>query len=128
MKKLLQLVFNLFLMIVFCGCATVKSSIPVAVRTPAYCGSVKLYGTENVPFEYEELGVVSLLSHDTTSLEEKISAFVGEAQKLGADAIVNFMAVQMNDDVGVILGFGYGGGPCKNYYRLTGVAVKTKRP
>ena len=111
-----------------CGCGSIKSSIPVSVRTPAYCGNIKLYGTDNVPFEYEELGVVALRETDFTTLEDKLSAFVREAQKLGADAVVNFRVEPINDIVVVVFGFGGGAGPCKDSYLLTGVAVKIKRP
>lgn len=110
------------------GCGTIKASVPVAVRTPVYCGSVKLYGTDNVPFEYEELGVVALYAHESSSLEEKVTQFVNEAQKMGADAILNFRVEPVNDIVLVIFGFGGGAGPCHGGYRITGVAVEIKRP
>lgn len=111
-----------------CGCSTVKSSVPVAIRTPAYCGNVKLYGTDNVPFEYEELGIVSLAALEHTTQEAKIEAFVNEARKMGADAIVNVTIEPANDMVLVIFGFGGGGSPHPNSYRLSGVAVKIRRP
>jgi len=118
----------LALVALMCGCGSVRMSMPIAVRTPAYCGEMKLYGTDNVPFEYEELGVVAVFENDWTSVEDKMDKFISEAQKMGADAIVNFSIEPANDIVLVFFGFGGGAGPCSCSYLIKGVAVKVKRP
>lgn len=103
------------------GCQTVHV-VPVAQRTPAFCGNVKLYGTDNVPFEYEELGIVSVsLSHATT--DEVLQLFVSEVQKLGADAALNVRFQSVNRTGGFFLVL-----TLPNDNLITGTAVKKTRP
>ena len=103
------------------GCQSVQT-LPVAQRTPSQCGDIKLYGTDNVPFEYEELGVIGIYV-TYKSMEEALQVFMAEAQKMRADAVLN-LRVQP--------GIGVGGFflvitlPNKIY--ITGTAVKIKRP
>jgi hypothetical protein len=103
------------------GCRTVYV-VPVAQRTPSTCGNIRLYGTDNVPFEYEELGVIGLTFEDA-SQDQCLQAFVSEAQKMGADAILGFRIEPVVFSGGFMLVV------CNHSEtRLTGVAVRIKRP
>lgn len=105
------------------GCATGRV-VPVATRTPASFGHIKLYGTDNVPFEYEELGVIGQLYDKQFSMDQCLRMFAEEAEKLGADAILNFR-VEPGEAYGgfiLVLGDHYA------HVTLTGVAVRIKKP
>lgn len=118
-------VMAVLLMVSLCmgGCMT-QCLVPVGARTPAYCGNVKLYGTDNVPFEYEEIAVLAHgydLHHST--VEEAVQAFVAEAQKVGADAVVSFKMEITAHSGGFVVVV-----PTPETLSLSGVAVKIKRP
>ena len=103
------------------GCKTVYK-VPLGQRTPTECGNVKLYGTENVPFEYEEISTIALM-YQHTPQDECLRQFVAEAQRLGADAVLNFMLEPVNDTGGFMFV-----GTAQNTTLVKGVAVKIKRP
>jgi hypothetical protein len=110
------------------GCAT-QRAVPLGVRTPAVCGNVKLYGTDNVPFEYEEIACLAQ-SYDMTvhDLDECLRLFAAKAQELGADAVLGFR-MQNESGTGGFLGVTWSTiGDSTSYLHLTGVAVKIKRP
>jgi len=110
------------------GCVSAQRAVPLAGRTPSYCGNIKLYGTDNVPFEYEE---IASLAHGYDAfwfpLDDCLRQFAAQAQGLGADAVLNFK-VEQHGGVGgfflVISSLGQNAG----YLYLTGTAVKIKRP
>lgn len=126
MKRRIRLVvgtLGVIGVVLVCGCrGTTAYVVPVADRTPATCGNTKLFGTDNVSFEYEELGAVGILSY-SHSVDECVRAIVSEAEKLGADAILNFRMQPLDHSEGFWLVVGHRG-PVE----LSGVAVKIKRP
>lgn len=104
------------------GCISVQT-VSLAQRTPAACGGVKLYGTANVPFEYEEIGTVAIV-HAGGTQEEWLREFTAEAQRLGADAVLNFMLEPVYHSGGFMLVVPH----TDNTVVVKGVAVKVKRP
>lgn len=105
------------------GCMN-QCLVPVASRTPDYCGNVKLYGTDNVPFEYEELAVLSQgYNLGAFTPEQAVQMFVADAQKVGADAIVSFKMEISSQAGGFWLVINV-----PKHLSLSGVAVKIKRP
>ena len=121
--------FRLILIVVIglgmAACRSPQYVTPLGARTPAVCGTIRLYATDNVPFEYEELGAIGGLYHKIKSPDQRLQAFTAEARKLGADAIVNFSQEPM---IGALVLFGFGGDDPTVYTRMTGVAVKIRRP
>ena len=110
-------------MIFVAGCRSVQT-LPVAQRTPTQCGNIKLYGTDNVPFEYQELGVIGVtVTHQ--SLNDCLEAFAGEARKMDADAVLNFRVVPVQGTGGFMYVTTISQ---DNRVCMTGVAVKIKRP
>ena len=104
------------------GCRTAYI-VPVAQDTSrALCGNIKLYGTTNVPFEYEELSVVAIM-YDGMTQDACLSDFIATVQKLGADAVLNFSLDPTVDSEGFWLVID----DCSRI-RVKGVAVKIKRP
>ena len=124
MKGFLRL-FVLAAISVLSGCQSMDESVCVinlAQNTPRQCGNIKLYGSDSVPFEYEEIAAIG--TYKTWADEsEALEFFIKEAEKLKADAVINFR---------VQPGIGVGGlflvitMPSKMH--LTGTAVRIKRP
>ncbi len=114
------LVAMLFCVMAFCvGCGTfpAEHSISTGGRMSPDWAGLKLYATDNVPFEYEEIGFICVneMSRDRKPDDKAMCAkFRDKALALGADAVVNF---RMDDDSD----FCY-------VFKLTGVAVKIKKP
>jgi len=110
------------------GCVYAQRSFPLAGRTPSYCGNIKIYGTDNVPFEYEE---IASLAHGYDTFwftpDDCLRQFAAQAQGLGADAVLNFKLEQQAGVTGFIL-VGNLLGQNSGYLYLTGTAVKIKRP
>ncbi len=102
------------------GCRSPQYVIPLGARSPAACGNIRLYATDNVPFEYEELGAIGGLYHKVKSEDQRLRAFVAEARKLGADAIVNF---SQEPAIGALVIFGFGGDDPTVYTKMTGAAI-----
>jgi len=98
--------------------------VPIATRTPAACGNIRLYGSYNVPFEFEEMGVVSVICYDVSE-NEMLSRFASEASKLGADAVLNFSIEQQS---GLHVLFGFGLHHISDVITLRGTAVRIKKP
>ena len=103
------------------GCKTVYK-VPLGQRTPTDCGNVKLYATAIVPFEFEEISTIALM-YQHTPHDECLRQFVAEAQRLGADAVLNFMLEPVNETGGFLFV-----GTGQNTTLVKGVAVKIKRP
>lgn len=105
------------------GCIT-RYSTALGSRTPPACGNVKLYGTDNVPFEYEELSFLSQTYDQLYSRDDALRSFATEAQSLGADAVLNFRLESewIGDNW-----FGFTIAMAQQF-KLTGVAVKIKKP
>jgi hypothetical protein len=102
-----------------------KQAIVAGDRSGALYGNVKIYGTDNVPFEYEEVGVIGHVYHKNVySKEQFMREFVAEAQQMGADAILDFKIEPVPVGGGVFVVVVTPG----DFVRLTGVAVKIKRP
>ncbi len=106
------------------GCASTHT-VPLGSRTANIYGGMQLYGTSNVPFAYEELGFITHTYHkDSYKKDQAMRLFVEEAQKMGADAVVNFRFDILTGTGGFWLVLT----EPKVYYNLTGVAVKITRP
>ena len=115
------------LAVVLSGCA-VQHTVPLATRTPTSFGNIKLYGTDNVPFEYEELASLSqAYDMDPYTEEESLRLFAAKAQEVGADAILNFRMESLPGTGGFFF-VASAIGPRTSYLSLSGTAVKIKRP
>jgi hypothetical protein len=101
------------------GCAThhAQHSIPTAGRATPDWGTLKVFSTDNVPFEYEEIGFVtcSMWARHTVPPKEEdmLARFRDKAIRMGADAVLNFRYSSLYADLLV---------------ELSGVAVKIKKP
>jgi hypothetical protein len=110
------------------GCIT-QRTVPLGARTPAACGNLKLYATDNVPFEYEEIACLAQ-SFDMFAygMDDCLRLFAAKAQELGADAILDFH-MENGPGVGGVFGVTWSNlGDSTSYLHLTGVAVKIRRP
>ena len=118
-KSLAHITLLVLLGVFSCGCQTwiFEHSIPIADRATPEWGSLKVYATDNVPFEYEEIGFVTISYHTNRYGEpnekDMLSKFRDRALEMGADAVLNFRY----EALGL-------------YYltHVSGVAVKIKRP
>jgi len=85
-SRIVNTVLVLGLLVIVCGCGTM-TVVPLGSRTPTSCGRVQLYATDNVPFEFEELGFISL-NNQERSQDVCLSQFCDQALELGADAVL----------------------------------------
>ena len=110
------------------GCASVERVVPLGAKTPSVFGNVKLYGTDNVPFEYEEIAAVSqTYSAFDYGYEDCLKLFAARVQQLGADAVLNFKVDQDETPKGFLLVVTVIS-PSLGWLHLSGTAVKIKRP
>lgn len=103
-----------------CGCQSRTVIVPTG-RTSAPW-RIPVYATDNVPFEYEEIGFVSVIEHGSAQ-EKALSRFQKAVDQLGADAVLGFR-LEYEIEVGgfwLVLSD-------TSYVKVTGVAVKIKRP
>jgi len=103
------------------GCHSRTVIVPTGKITPPW--RIPVYATDNVPFEYEEIALVSTIACIEADVEKATSRFQKAVDQLGADAVLNF---RLEYDISV-------GGfmvvvSDAEYVRITGVAVKIKRP
>ena len=105
------------------GCVT-PCTVLTATKTPPAFGNIKLYGTDNVPFEYEEIGVHSLF-YSKVDLDGALNQYAEQVRNLGADAVLGFRVSHVVSHQ-AILGFSLFWNDTQ--YELSGVAVKIKRP
>ena len=109
------------------GCA-MQHTVPLATATPKSFGKIRLYGTENVPFEYEEIAsLAQTRGLAFSSKEECLNVFAESAEELGADAILNFRMELLPSTLGFLVVFARIT-PDRCYLSLSGTAVKIKRP
>lgn len=107
------------------GCAgTLSSKLATGAAAKANY-DIQIYATDNVPFEYTELGIVRGMSwvdlgHPTEATY--MDAVVKEAKSMGADAIINFHLSSTYNSGGFVLVV------WANIVEAQGVAVKIKRP
>lgn len=73
---------------------------------------VKIYGTDNVPFEYEEIAF-HFRAYQSSNVGAATAHFCREVKQLDADAILNFRISPS---------------PWRDDLRVEGVAVRIKRP
>lgn len=112
---------------VLSGCLT-QRMVQVGARTPAAFGDLKVYGTANVPFEYEEVAVLAQgynMGHYTE--EACFKMFAEKAREVKADAVLNFK-MEIVPGVGGFLFVMTAINPTSSCMTLSGVAVKIKRP
>ena len=101
------------------GCATyvAEHAIPTAGRATPDWGTLKVYATDNVPFEYEEIGFVAHAEYSDHNgwLNEQalLNTFRDKVIRMGADALLNFRYDTFGGDWAC---------------QVSGVAVKIKRP
>ena len=109
------------------GCIT-QRLVQVGARTPSSFGDIKVYGTANVPFEYEELAVLAQgTDMSVYSEDESLKMFAEKALAVKADAILNFK-IEVMPGVGGFFAVFSAIGPGTSYMTLSGTAVKIKRP
>ncbi len=110
-------------MLMITGCIT-PCTVLTAGKTPPVFGNIKLYGTDNVPFEYEEIGVQSFI-YINNDQEGALKTYADQVRGLGAEAVLNFR-IRRVMFVQSFLGFGFIPNPTQ--FEMEGVAVKIKRP
>lgn len=99
-----------------CGTTYCAQGLPSGSKAAPDWGPLKVFATDNVPFEYEEIGLVSASAHQASSArdESKLCAMLREkAISMGADAIINLRYEVYSMNVGA---------------HMSGVAVKIKKP
>jgi len=105
-------------------------SVGVGSRASADWGDLKVFSTDVVPFEFEELSYISV-TRPAASKERHIPNAMAEfrkmAEQLGADAILNLRVdnVMATGGGGFVLVVVPGE---SNWVMISGVAVRIKRP
>ena len=125
MKSLVWMVLRSLLVSVLSGCACVERCKIATGPTPFVKYEIPVYATESVPFEYTEIGIVQIAPTQVGSFAEVskyMEEFVGEAKRLGADAVINFHVTRFATAGGFMLVLPN----CR--VEMEGVAVKIKRP
>jgi hypothetical protein len=106
------------------GCVNLYH-VGVGAQTPPNIGKIKYYSTDNVPFEYEELGHISMMligsCFGPQPLEMILRNFNSEVAKDGADAVLNFQIDYAFSSSWLIF-------PGAWNTQVSGTAVKIKRP
>ena len=107
------------------GCVGLETYRIATGPTPFIKYDIPVYATDNVPFEYTELGIVRAVpwvlgGWPTESVY--MEAVVKEAKALGADAIIDFRVTPFTNQGGFMLIVWSG------VIDAQGVAVKIKRP
>ena len=115
------------LAVVLSGCMT-QRMVQVGARTPAAFGDIKVYGTTEVPFEFEEVAVLAQ-GYDmwTYTEEECFKMFAEKALAVKADAILNFK-IEVVPGCGGFMFVTATIGPTTSFMTLSGTAVRIKRP
>ena len=97
-------------------------------KTPTALGQIKLYSTDNVPFEYQELSYVSChVDGGVAELfrprpqDEVLSSFRDQVVKAGGDAVINFRMYASFHGGYLIF-------PGSYFTIVSGTAVKIRRP
>lgn len=111
--------------IFLCGCSGIHMYKIATGSTPFQDYGLPIYATENVPFEYEELGVVRVDAWVCETYPKEatyMTNLVRAAKELGADAIVRFKLENFGLSGGFMLVLSNG------HTVAEGVAVKIKRP
>ena len=109
---------------VFLAGCVVPCTIYTDSRTPPSFGTVKLYGTDNVPFEYREIAVHTVYIN-TSDQQEAVRIFAEQVRALDADAVLGF---RMTPLLWQISFFGFNIIDDMSQYVLSGTVVKIKRP
>ncbi len=115
----------LILVVLSAGCAGLNSYRLATGPAPFHKFDLPIYATENVPFEYQELGIVrgvGWVSHGWPDQTQCAEAMVNEAKQMGADAVIGVRVVPFTESSGfLIVG-------CSGVVDIQGVAVKIIRP
>ena len=114
----------MLLLAVLSGCVSAYN-VGMAGKTPVSMGNVKLYSTDSVPFEYEELGFVSVRVDGSPfgppTQDYALGIFQREVAKTGADAVLNFRVEEAFWSSWLF----FPGGSCA---RVFGTGVRIVRP
>ena len=107
------------------GCAgTASYKFATGAAAKANYG-IEIYATDNVPFEYAELGIVrgeAWLTGGWPDEKMYVEGIVKEAKALNADAVINYRESRFQVVEGFLLIIGH------HVVEAEGVAVKIKRP
>ena len=106
------------------GCGTASYKFATGPTAKANYG-IEIYATDNVPFEYTELGIVRGEAEWAFAWPDEqmyMEGVIKEAKALNADAVINFHLNRHSNSSGFILVVG------KCLVDAEGVAVKIKRP
>lgn len=111
----------LLCLLILTGCAR-QAIVPTGSSvTPPW--RIPVYASGNVPFEYEEIGFVSVTEPGPATQEKALRRFREAVNQLGGDAVVNF---RLDWKTGVGGFFVVVGMP--DWIQVSGLVVKIKRP
>jgi hypothetical protein len=120
MKTCVQLTVTILVAMFLSGCVN-PCTVMTGARTPADFGNIKVYGTDNVPFEYDEIGFHCVVVD--ADQQTALRTFATQTQNMGADAILNFHIRPVYATGGFFFVMSD-----TSQYEVSGVAVKIKRP
>jgi len=125
MRVITRVLLCLVTVILVAGCAGLNTYRVATGPDPFHKYDLPIYATENVPFEYEELGIVRAVGWVYNAWPDQskcVEAMVKDAKSLGADAVIRVKILPFAWSDGFMLVLGSGG------VDVQGVAVKIKRP